>query len=443
VELPRVSVVTCSYNQGRFLGRTVESVLAQGYPEVEHIVVDGMSADETPAVLARYPHLHVVREPDRGQAEAINKGFRLATGDVFCFLNSDDTLLPGALHRVAAAIDPGRGRHVVFGRCLHIDENDRPLGFEHPSAFLGHRRVLEVWKGHWVPQPATFWTRQAWRRCGPLDEAEHLVLDFDLMCRLSRHYPFTFVDEPLAAYRLHTTSKTCSATNEQVYGRAVQVSRRYWGSPLTPRYWRLLGSLAGHRLEEKFGRKRRAADLVLRGREALAARQKWRGLARLTAAAALAPRLAFRRALLRRGGHLAGRTNAELWQERRLSPRTLIWRGFTDAHPDRYVGPTYRTTLEVGPGDRWLRLDGSSVLGWLPLPPALDVAIDGRPVGRHPLSERGPFSLAVPLAGLAAGGHELEVTAGAFVVVNDYLGNGDDRPLSYWLGGLRLTGEKE
>src|SRR6266516_1994495 len=105
----RFSVVTSSYNQGPFLARTVESVLAQDYPDVEHIVVDGMSADETPAVLARYPHLRVVREPDRGQAEAINKGFRLATGDVYCFLNSDDTLCPGALRRVAAALDPARG----------------------------------------------------------------------------------------------------------------------------------------------------------------------------------------------------------------------------------------------------------------------------------------------------------------------------------------------
>src|SRR5437868_15173719 len=109
--LPRISVVTPSYNQGRFIAQTIDSVLAQGYPNLEHIVVDGMSTDETPAVLARYPHLRVVREPDSGQGEAINKGFRLATGDIFCFLNSDDTFLPGALQRVAKEIDPSRGRH--------------------------------------------------------------------------------------------------------------------------------------------------------------------------------------------------------------------------------------------------------------------------------------------------------------------------------------------
>src|ERR687884_198256 len=138
--LPRISVITSSYNQGAFIERTIASVLAQNYPNLEHIVVDGMSSDETPQVLARYPHLRVIREPDRGQADAINKGFRAATGDILCFLNSDDTLAPGALERVAREIDPARGRHVVVGRCRFIDEHDRWTGREHPSAFAGHRR---------------------------------------------------------------------------------------------------------------------------------------------------------------------------------------------------------------------------------------------------------------------------------------------------------------
>src|SRR5262249_49631443 len=130
--LPRIAVVTPSYNQGRFIGRTIDSVLAQDYPNLEHIVVDGMSSDDTPQILSRYPHLPVIREPDSGQADAVNKGFRAATGDIFCFLNSDDVFYPGALHRVAAALDPVRGRHVVMGRCLFIDEEDRSTGLEHP-----------------------------------------------------------------------------------------------------------------------------------------------------------------------------------------------------------------------------------------------------------------------------------------------------------------------
>src|SRR5262245_12404263 len=102
----RISLVTSSYNQGRFIRRTIESVLSQDYPNFEHIVVDGMSTDDTADVLNSFPHLRVIREPDGGQADAINKGFRAATGKIFAFLNSDDTLEPGALSSVARAIDP-------------------------------------------------------------------------------------------------------------------------------------------------------------------------------------------------------------------------------------------------------------------------------------------------------------------------------------------------
>jgi len=149
--MPRISLITSSFNQGRFIARTIESVLAQDYPDVEHIVVDGMSTDSTADVLARFRHLTVIREPDRGQADAINKGFRAATGQIFGFLNSDDTLEPGALRSVADAIDPAAGRHIVMGRCRFIDEEDRFIGVEHPSAFESHRRVLEIWKGHCLP----------------------------------------------------------------------------------------------------------------------------------------------------------------------------------------------------------------------------------------------------------------------------------------------------
>jgi glycosyltransferase involved in cell wall biosynthesis len=130
---PRISIVTPSFNQGHYIVATIESVLAQQYPNFEHIIIDGGSTDMTLDVLRRYPHLHVISEPDRGHADALNKGFRLATGDIWSFLNSDDTLLPHALHRVAQEIDPQRGRHIVMGRCRFIDAQGRFTGIEHPS----------------------------------------------------------------------------------------------------------------------------------------------------------------------------------------------------------------------------------------------------------------------------------------------------------------------
>jgi glycosyltransferase involved in cell wall biosynthesis len=434
---PRISVVTSSYNQGAFIGRTIESVLSQDYPDVEHIVVDGMSSDETPAVLGRYPHLRVLREPDRGQAEAINKGFRLATGDILCFLNSDDTLLPGALHRVARELDPARGRHVVMGRCPFIDEHDNLLGVEHPSAFLGHERVLKVWLGHWVPQPATFWTAEAWRRCGPLDEGEQFVLDYDFMCRLSRHYAFACVDEVLATYRLHTHSKTCGRSEEWIAEQSLRVSRRYWGHPLGLKYWRLRGSLAAHR------RRQRAEGLLARASEVRHSGGRWRALGLLARAALLGPEVVARTAvskIARLSGRPACHGAAELRSGGRLSPNTLAWRNFTAAHPDGYVGPTFVTTIRVEAADRALRLEGDPVSRHAREPLDLVVSIDDRPLAREHLPEGPPFSLIVPLSGVAEGPHTVAVSSSSFTVPHELAHNKDYRPLAFRLRGPYLEG---
>jgi glycosyltransferase involved in cell wall biosynthesis len=435
--LPRISVVTCSYNQGKFIGRTIDSVLAQNYPNLEHIVVDGMSADDTPAVLARYPHLRVVREPDSGQAEAVNKGFRLATGDVFCFLNSDDTFLPSALHRVACEIDPAAGRHVVMGRCPYIDEDDRPTGLEHPSAFSGHERVLKAWHYHCIPQPATFWTRAVWERCGPLDPDEQLVLDYDLMCRISRRYHFHFIDRALACYRLHAASKTCESGADRVTDAATRVSRRYWGPAWKPRYWRLLGSLVRRRWRG------RAAVWLCRADQA---RGRLRRAAYQMRAALLAPDLVLRRswllgsaARLARVLQLRPRPPLYTWESRRLPDHATAWRSFTGVHADGCLGPHYVAPFRLEPGSRRLRLDGAPLY---PLPLDVEVAVDGETVLRRRTSE-GPFSLEVPVTGFGPGEHRLEVRSGPFVLLDDLHGNGDDRPLTFRLLGVRVSAEVE
>jgi glycosyltransferase involved in cell wall biosynthesis len=393
--LPRISVVTPSFNQGRFIGQTIDSVLAQAYPNVEHIVVDGMSTDETPAVLARYPHLRVVREPDRGAADAINKGFRIARGDILCYLNSDDTLLPGALHRVAQEVDPGRNRHVVTGRCLYTDEHGTSLDMEHAwQATVSRRRLLEVWKGNCIPQPATFWTAEAWRRCGPLDETESLVFDYDLMCRLRSRYRFHSVDQVLATYRLHGHSKSCLCRPGEAVERGLRVSRRYWGSPFRPLWWRLRLSLARTNLVA-----------LVRGRG-----KRW----------------------LRRLGLLRQRVPP-------MSPLTLMWRTFTGLHADGGVGPTYVTDIRVVPGCRRLHLRGVAVAGQAPRPD-IRLYIDGQPLPALP-SGTDALTVTAPLDGLSAGVHQLMVRSSFFIVPHEYLGNGDLRPLSFRLRELELTDE--
>src|SRR5262249_6368542 len=155
-----------------------------------------------------------------------------------------------------------------------IDECDRDLGWEHPWSVTGHHRALEVWKGHCIPQPAVFWTREVYERCGGLDEREHLVLDYDLFCRFSRCYRFHPVDQVLATSRLHAASKTCSGSDDRVLEESIRVSRKYWGPWYSPRSWLLALSLAWHR----FDRPGRALALSRWGREAMQ-RGRWlRGL---------------------------------------------------------------------------------------------------------------------------------------------------------------------
>jgi glycosyltransferase involved in cell wall biosynthesis len=433
--------VTCSFNQGEFIGRTIDSVRAQDYPRLEHIVVDGMSTDETPRILARYPHLHLIREPDHGQAEALNKGFHAATGDILCFLNSDDILEPGAVWRVAREIDPSRGRHVVMGRCRFIDEHDRFVGREHPWAFHSHRRVLEVWKGHCIPQPSVFWTREVWKNCGSLDEREPLVLDYDLFCRFSRRYTFHLIDQVLANYRLHAHSKTCLSEEKHVLEEAIRISRKYWGAPTGRLYRQLLLSYALFVLN----RRGRVHDLFQEGRTAWREGRRLGAVTRFAASALLGPDVVAGLVVLPvLARHVPGWFDrlglARRFQRRRADEYTRAWLAFDGLHTDGWAGPTFVTRLHVGRGDRCLHLEGSTDVGHLPEPLEVDVELDGRPLGRQHVGRKQEFVLTVPLGEVQPGEHQLRLVANTYVSHHAYRGNQDFRPLSFKLRQLRLTG---
>lgn len=247
---PKVSIVTPSFNQGSYIEATINSVQNQSYTNYEHIIIDGGSTDNTNAVLSRYPHLVVIQEHDNGQADAVNKGLRAATGDIIGWLNSDDTYYPGVFESVAKVISPKRGIQIVLGRCAYIDEEGNPTGREHPSEFSSHRRMVEIWKDYTIPQPAVFFHRSVYERCGGLDESLYFALDYDLFLRYSSCFQFHQVDELWATYRIHDTSKTTEITQGELLEHSLEVSRRYWGSPSSLSYWRYLSSylLYGGRL---------------------------------------------------------------------------------------------------------------------------------------------------------------------------------------------------
>jgi glycosyltransferase involved in cell wall biosynthesis len=437
---PRISIVTPSFNQGRFISETIESVRAQDYPDVEHIVIDGGSTDGTLEVLASYPHLKVVSEPDRGHAEALNKGFRLATGDIRGFLNSDDTLAPGALSRVAREIDPSTGRHVVMGRCRFIDERARFTGFEHPSHFQSHRRVLEIWKGHAIPQPAVFWTPEVWRSCGPMDESARSVwIDYDFFCRVSRHYRFHFIDQILANYRLHPDSRTSQSTEVERLEEAIRISRRYWGSPRRAQYWQLASSVVMHRLDRRYWGRR----LLYR------ARDRWRQRRRLDAVVSgvggivLTPRIAFHHGvypLLWDWVKCALEVIQPRVDSANVPPATAALLDETEPWPDGWVGPRLIASVQVDDVAQAVEISGWQDLSCSSRPFVFRVSVDGSYVGQHTFNRSGDFVVRIPLPRvLTAGMVTIEVQASSWYVRHRLVKNRDYRPLSWRMGYVRMV----
>ena len=431
-DFPRITIVTPSFNQGRFIGETIDSVVAQGYPNLEHIVMDGGSTDDSLEVLRRYPHLVLVSQPDKGQGDAINKGFERATGTIWGFLNSDDTLLPGALHRVAAEIDPARNRHVVMGRCRFIDEDGRYTGIEHPSRFESSARVLAIWKGHMIPQPAVFWTPEVWRHCGGLDITLTYHLDYDLFCRFARRYRFHGIDQVLATYRLHPDSKTEAWTEADRLADSIGLSRRYWGSPLAPRYWRLAASLGWYRFD-RIGRARRLYG------EARAAKARGRALpaaAAVVGAALLAPGVAFNLGVYPRvrtaGRRPVGRLARLFGARRALLPQTVVYLERTEEWDDGWVGPHLATPVASDQVCRRVIVRGVAKLTYLDGPLDLSVTVDALDAGRRRVDASGPFELAFDLPRpIEPGRHHIDVRASAWFVPHHVDRGGDFRPLSW------------
>ncbi len=204
---PRISVVTPSYNQGRYLEETIRSVLLQGYPDLEYFVIDGGSLDGSVEIIKRYgPWLtYWVSEPDAGQADAINKGLARATGLIFNWINSDDLLTPGVLGNVARSF---QGADVVTGTCLHFGDIPAPLRVRSRNLTTWDL-VLHRPEGAVFQQPATWLDRAKLELAGGLDPRFHFAFDLDMMIRYLHRFPrVRYLDDVLAHFRHHEASKT-------------------------------------------------------------------------------------------------------------------------------------------------------------------------------------------------------------------------------------------
>jgi glycosyltransferase involved in cell wall biosynthesis len=199
----KITVVTASYQQANFLEETIRSVLLQGYPNLEYIIVDGGSTDGSVDIIRKYEkHLAWwVSEKDRGAADAIAKGLRQASGTVLAWLNSDDVYRPGALRTVSDAFQSGNSPDVVYGNTYWIDKTGKVLAEKRQTPFS---KFGYLYGGADLQQPATFWTRAAYEKAGGLDPSFRAAFDTDLFFRLVQTGArFQHIPEFLAGFRVH------------------------------------------------------------------------------------------------------------------------------------------------------------------------------------------------------------------------------------------------
>jgi len=232
MQLPKISIITPSYNQALYLEQSIQSVLSQEYPNLEYIIIDGGSKDGSVDIISKYNEYitYWTSEPDKGQSDALNKGFSLATGDIIGWLNSDDTYQPGTFREVAN-IFKNNAIHVAMSEYFGFMDNLEKIYAFKKNQYKNHKTLIRYWKtnGMTINQPCVFFRRELISNMHPvMDTTLNYAMDYDLWLRLSLFEPFHVVPGHWANYRFHDQSKSGKG-----FGMFVPewytVSRRYWG----------------------------------------------------------------------------------------------------------------------------------------------------------------------------------------------------------------------
>lgn len=235
---PLVTIVTPSFNQALFLEAALRSVFDQDYSPIEYIVIDGASTDGSRELIERHATrlAYWVSVPDRGQTDAINKGFAEATGVYLAWLNADDRLKPQAVSEAVDFMQTHPEVGMVYGDADYIDAQGRVVG-RFPAAQTDYARLRQGYVH--IPQQASFWRADLWRKIGPLDPSFNFAMDYDLWVRLARISKLHYLPRLWAEFRLHAVSKTIQ-NDQQAWDEMLKVHRREggsWVAPIVAKYW--------------------------------------------------------------------------------------------------------------------------------------------------------------------------------------------------------------
>lgn len=236
---PLVSIVTPSFNQAQFLEETIKSVLTQDYPNIEYIVIDGGSTDGSVDVIKKYQSRIAfwVSEQDKGQTDAINKGFAKAKGDIFAWINSDDAYHPNAVSEAVQFLNENPDVAMVYADCDFIDEQGRVIG-KFASAQTDYQKLRRGYVH--IPQQTMFFRAKYWKELGPLDPSFYFAMDYDLWTRIAKHAPIKYLPgRTWASFRIHTSSKT-NVNDERGWKEMLRVHYRDGGNffaPIVAKYY--------------------------------------------------------------------------------------------------------------------------------------------------------------------------------------------------------------
>jgi glycosyltransferase involved in cell wall biosynthesis len=223
--LPRLSIVIPTYQQGDYIERTLQSIISQNYPQLQLIVIDGGSTDQTGEIIERYrQHIAIyISEKDDGQSDAIRKGFALASGDIITWMNSDDTYTEEALLNIGKFFASNPSVRFAYGNRDIINENDQVIGRRRQPDF--HPRIMRYCHMI-VPQVSAFWQRSLYQESGGVDASLRFCMDFDLFVKMALISPPAHLPIVLGNFRIHGDSKTSNLENVRLAEDQI-VQKRY------------------------------------------------------------------------------------------------------------------------------------------------------------------------------------------------------------------------